>query len=155
MGRIATTHTTDTARGLRDAVRRLVVAQGVLAEARRPCGATVATPHAYALLELLHRDAPMTVSELASKLAIDRTNVSRLCARMERDGELSRGPDPADGRAKALRLTPRGEVLARSVDDSSARHFTSLASRLGDSVSEVTTALDRLSQAMAPTEENL
>lgn len=49
-------------------------------------------PHAYALLELLHHGEPMTVSELAAHLAIDRTNVSRLCARMEEAGQLAREP---------------------------------------------------------------
>lgn len=142
------------ARRFRDAVRRLVVAHGVLENARRPCGAELSIPHAYALLELLRHDAPMTVSELAAKVAIDRTNVSRLCARMEEAGELARDFHPNDGRARALRLTARGKKLARAVDDSSARHFDHIARRLGDSATEIMAALDRLSQAMALTQEN-
>lgn len=146
--------TNATARRLRDAVRHLVVTHGILEEARRPCGTELSIPHAYALLELLHHDEPMTVSELATKLAIDRTNVSRLCARMEEAGELAREPHPEDGRARALRLTARGKKLARAVDEQSAGHFDRLAKQLGGSVGEVVAALDRLSKAMALTEED-
>jgi DNA-binding MarR family transcriptional regulator len=143
-----------TARRLRDAVRHLVVAHGALEEARRPCGAELSIPHAYALLELLRHGEPMTVSELAANLAIDRTNVSRLCGRMEEAGHLVREPHPEDGRARSLRLTARGKKLARAVDDQSAGHFDRLAKRLGPSVGVVVTALDRLSQAMALAEED-
>lgn len=96
----------------------------------------------------------MTVSELAATLAIDRTNVSRLCARMEEAGHLSREQHPEDRRARALRLTARGKRLARSVDDQSAGHFDRLARRLGGSAGEVVSALERLSRAMALTEDD-
>jgi DNA-binding MarR family transcriptional regulator len=142
------------ARRLRDAVRHLVVAHGTLEEMRRPCGAELSIPHAYALLELLHHGEPMTVSELAAKLAIDRTNVSRLCARMEEAGELARELHPGDGRARALRLTAKGKKLAREVDEQSARHFSRLATRLGEDVVDVISALDHLLGAMTLAEED-
>ena len=145
--------TNATARRLRDAVRHLVVAHGALEETRRPCGTELSIPHAYALLELLHHEQ-MTVSELATKLAIDRTNVSRLCARLEEAGELAREPHPEDGRARVLRLTARGRKLAHAVDEQSAGHFQHLAKRLGGSVGEVVAAIDRLAKAMALTEED-
>ncbi len=135
-------------RHLRDAVRHLVVAHGALEEARRPCGTPLSIPHAYALLELLQHDGPMTVSELAERLAIDRTNVSRLCARMETSGEVTREPHPHDGRAVSLHLTSHGRKLARSVDTSSARHFEALAQRLGPSLGHVVEALQALIRAM-------
>jgi DNA-binding MarR family transcriptional regulator len=144
--------TNATARRLRDAVRHLMVAHGALEETKRPCGAELSSPHAHALLELLHHIEPMTISELAAKLAIDRTNVSRLCARMEEAGELARELHPGDRRARALRLTAKGKKLARNVDDQSARHFDRLATRLGDGVVEVISALNHLSHAMAFTE---
>ncbi len=141
------------ARHLRDALRHLVVAHGALEEARRPCGAELPIVHAYALLELLQCQLPMTVSELAGKLAIDRTNVSRLCARMESNGELLREPHPKDGRARTLRLTAKGKRVARSVDARSARHFERLVERLGSEVGTVVASLSRLSMAMAAAEE--
>jgi DNA-binding MarR family transcriptional regulator len=141
-----------TARRLRDAVRHLVVAHGVLEETRRPCGTTLPIARAYALLELAERGVPMTVSELAERLAIDRTNVSRLCARMEKAGELLREPHPHDGRARALTLTAHGKRLARGVDASSARHFAGLVERLGGEAERVIEALRLLETTMASLE---
>ena len=111
-------------------------------------------PHAHALLELLDTGKPMTISGLAEKLAIDRTNVSRLCARMEDAGELARLAHPEDGRARALHLTAHGKKLARSVDDSSSRHFTGLAKALGGSTGRVIESLELLEQAMALNEDD-
>ena len=142
------------ARRLRDAVRHLMVAHAVFEESRRPCGTELTTMQAYALLELLQHETPMTVSDLAAKLAIDRTNVSRLCARMEAAGELDRAPHPEDGRARALRLTARGKKLAQRVDDASARHFQRVARHLGHHADEVTRAVERLLDAMDTTEDD-
>jgi DNA-binding MarR family transcriptional regulator len=145
--------TSKKARRLRDALRRLIVAHGALEEARRPCGAPISLPNAYALLELLHSDELMTVSMLAEKLSIDRTNVSRLCGRMAEAGELTRQSHPDDARAQALCLTARGEKLARSVDESSARHFARLARILGGSTVRIIESLETLEGAMAQSKD--
>lgn len=141
------------ARELREAVRDLVVAHGTLEEARRPCGTPLSMPHAYALLELLHHQ-PLTVTELASRLSIDRTNVSRLCVRMENGGEAVREPDPRDGRVRLVTLTRTGEELATEVDRQSAQHFANLLKHLGEDADPVLDGLRRLRDAMANNEES-
>lgn len=142
-------HAHDKPRQLRDAVRHLIVANGTLESTRRPCGKALAVPHAYALLELHRAGTAMTVSELASKLAIDRTNVSRLCAKMEAGGELERGTHAKDSRARALALTAHGKQVAEKVDRGSARHFSRLAEQLDGETLEVIRALNRLAEVMA------
>lgn len=135
------------ARALRDALRRLLVAHGALDEARRPCGAPLTTSHAWALLEL--RDAgPITVTALAERLNIDRTNVSRLCARMESEGEVARVVHPQDGRARLVKLTDKGEGLAATVDRSSTDHFAVVLGRLDADMAGVIEVLDALTRAM-------
>lgn len=136
-------------RAMRDAVRRLMVAHAALDDARRPCGAPLPMPHAWALLEL-HARGPMTVTALAAGLDIDRTNVSRLCARMEALGELERAEHPDDGRARLLRLTDEGTRLAQSVDTSSAAHFAAVLGRLEADARALVEGLDALARAMAP-----
>lgn len=131
-----------------------MVAHGTFEEAKRPCGTELPMPHAYALLDLLHHGQPMTVSELAARLSIDRTNVSRLCARMEDAGELARDTHPEDGRVRCLRLTTRGKQLAESVDKQSARHFQRIAEELGSDAARVITSLVRLSNAMKPKKDS-
>ena len=106
----------------------------------------MSAPHAHALIELL--EAPLTVSNLAQRLSIDRTNVSRLCARMEAQGELERATHPKDGRALSLQLTAKGEHIARMVEASSASHFERVIANLGDDVEQVVQALHLLSDAM-------
>ncbi len=105
-------------------------------------------PHAYALLELLQSDGSLSVSDLAQKLSIDRTNVSRLCARMQDAGELLRTQDPRDARTWRLSLTPQGHKAATKLDKSSLRRFEGLTARLGDDAEAVMQALERLNEAM-------
>lgn len=136
------------ARALRDAVRRLIVAHGVLDEGRRPCGTPLSAPHAWALLELRERGA-LTVTALAGRLQIDRTNVSRLCARMEAAGDVERVAHPLDGRARLVRLSRKGRRLAAAVDAASAEHFAAVAGRLGAEVAGVVRTLEALERAMA------
>lgn len=143
--------TDNNARALRDALRRLIVAHGTLNEAQRPCGTPLATSHAWALLEL-HHSGPMTVTALAERLNIDRTNVSRLCARMEADGDVERIDHPEDGRARLVKLTRKGKRLAAMVDRSSAEHFTTVLSRLDADVVGIIQCIDTLTRALGTQE---
>ena len=138
-------------RALRDALRRLMVEHGALDERSRPCGTKLGLAHAHALLELRAAPGPLMVSELAERLHIDRTNVSRLCARLEELGQLERAPRADDGRAWALALTPEGHALAARVDRASLTHFRGLALNLGGALDEVTDALERLRDAIRET----
>ena len=89
-----------------------------------------------------------TIAALSERLSIDRTNVSRLCARMESKGELLREPHPADGRAVQLRLTAHGKDVARMVDAASAAHFEAIFDQLGVNGEQVIEALGRLVKAL-------
>ena len=141
------------ARQLRDVIRRLVVSQGALDESRRPCGAPLSLPHAHALLGLLGATQPLTLNALAAGQRIDRTNVSRLCAKMEALGELERASNPQDGRALALRLTEHGERVARHVDATSAARFGAILDALGPRAPSVLSALDHLLDAIQRIEQ--
>jgi putative acetyltransferase len=100
-------------------------------------------PHAWTLLEL--KNGPLTVNHLAERLNIDRTNVSRLCIKMEDLGEIRRIPNPEDGRSKVLELTEKGSRLANQVDRSSAEHF----SRVLEALPNPNTVLHALDQLIA------
>lgn len=141
-------HASNTARAVRDSLRRLLVAHGAFDEARRPCGTPLPAPHAWALVEL--RGGPSTVTTLAGRLNIDRTNVSRLCDRMVALGEAERVPHPDDGRSRLVRLTSEGQRLAERVNQSSAQHFATIVAKLDVAPAEIIDALDALTRAMAP-----
>jgi DNA-binding MarR family transcriptional regulator len=68
-------------------------------------------------LELLREVAAageLRASELAARVYVTRASISRYVTEMRRSGLLATRPDPADGRATLLSVTPRGrQALAR------------------------------------------
>jgi DNA-binding MarR family transcriptional regulator len=65
----------------------------------------------YGILAKLKRRGPMTISELAAELIVDRTTLGRNIRPLERDGLIAVTPDPTDRRVKELRLTAAGDQL--------------------------------------------
>jgi DNA-binding MarR family transcriptional regulator len=55
----------------------------------------------------LHKE-PLRVTALADLLGIDAPTVTRKVQQLERDGLVIRHPDPDDGRATRIQLTPAG-----------------------------------------------
>ncbi|GAA3043454.1 hypothetical protein GCM10020229_63400 [Kitasatospora albolonga] len=67
----------------------------------------------YPVLSGLARTGPCSAADLGREVELDRTTVTRRADRLEQAGLLRREPDPADGRATLLALTPAGrEVIA-------------------------------------------
>jgi DNA-binding MarR family transcriptional regulator len=64
----------------------------------------------WALLLPLERDGAQRCSALAAQAGIDVSVASRQIAVLERAGHVARHPDPHDGRASLLSLTPSGEA---------------------------------------------
>lgn len=100
-------------------------------------------PHAHALLELLGAEGPLSVTELSAALNIDRTNVSRLCVRMEEQGEVIRSKGE-DARVTEVMLTPKGRMLAERVDGASAKHMANIARSLDRPMEEIIESLRAL-----------
>lgn len=65
-------------------------------------------------------EGPATPSQLADRLALARSTVSRLLERLDTEGWIRRRPDPADGRSTQVVLTARGHRTADRV--LAARH---------------------------------
>lgn len=135
------------ARALRDAIRRLIAAHATIRSPNGQNGDGGGSARAWALLELLDHEAP-SVSELAGRLALDRTNVSRLADRMGAAGELERCRLAEDKRARGLRLTPMGRELAQRVDASTAEPFVDVMEALGPRGREAVRCLERLAEAL-------
>jgi DNA-binding MarR family transcriptional regulator len=65
-----------------------------------------------AVFENIDRDGTR-LTTLAQRSGITHQAMSELVHALERAGYLERRPDPADGRARIIRLTPRGQALVR------------------------------------------
>ena len=82
--------------------RRLVAAERPLLEAR---GLTM---WQYIALTCLARGDASTQLHLAAAMRYDKTRLIGLLDDLERDGLVQRAPDPADRRARIVRITPKG-----------------------------------------------
>lgn len=63
---------------------------------------------AYGLLVRIEQSSPMRSSDLAAYLRVGRATISRQLKVLDELGLISRSPDPEDGRAHLLALTPEG-----------------------------------------------
>ncbi len=140
---------------LRSLVQALIRSFGLLAGDTTPCGKPLAVSHAHALMVLLERSRQGVSPgqrELGAALGIDKSNVARLCQRMERAGHLRQARSPRDGRARLLSLTPAGRRLAEAVERSSRARFAALAAAVPAARRPgVLAALATLNQAIAAT----
>jgi DNA-binding MarR family transcriptional regulator len=76
---------------------------------------------AVALLRRLADSQPLRLGELAQQLAVEASHVTRQVQQLERSGHVVRVPDPDDGRALRVRLTPLGADAVARVRDTGAR----------------------------------
>jgi DNA-binding MarR family transcriptional regulator len=133
-------------------MQRLVRTFGLLSVDRTPCGQALSVSEAQALMAILQRhqagDQPVlkTIGEL---LGIDKSNVTRLCQRLEEEGFIILQPCPTDGRARCIRLTANGMRRARAVEMASRDLFATLLEALPrGSAAAAIEALDALSAAI-------
>ncbi len=119
---------------LRSHVQRFIREIGLLSGDQTPCGKALPVSHAHALMVLLeHRRAGRkpTQQELGRVLRIDKSNVARLCRKMEKAGQLVQEHGVEDGRMRFLVLTARGARVATSVEQASRERFQRLIEAVG------------------------
>lgn len=123
----------DPALALRAQLQAFVRGFGLLSDASTPCGKPLAVSHAHALqvlLERRRRGEPTHHKDLTFALGLDKSNVARLCARMEAAGHVEQRRSSADGRAREITLTAKGLKLAREVDAASRHRFERVLSAI-------------------------
>jgi DNA-binding MarR family transcriptional regulator len=69
------------------------------------------SPSLTAALGSIERRGPITPSELAAVERIQRPTATRVIARLEDAGLVTRAADPADGRSSLVSITGEGEAL--------------------------------------------
>ena len=140
---------------LRLLIQTFIRSSGLLAGDQTPCGHPVAVSHAHALMVLLEtarKGKCMAQRELGQALGIDKSNVARLCRRMESAGHLVQSRSADDGRARLLSLTARGTRVAKNVERSSRDRFRWLMSAIPRrSRAGVLSSLACLNRALAST----
>jgi DNA-binding MarR family transcriptional regulator len=102
---------TETAARLRLAVVR--TARRLRQEAAAAEGDGVLSPTLTAALATVEVHGPLTPSELAQRERVRRPTATRIVARLEELGLITRTPDPEDGRACLVAATAEGRALLK------------------------------------------
>lgn len=125
----------------------MVRALGLLRPDTTPCGQRMSVTEAHALGEL-HGAGPLTQQQLADRLRLQRSTVSRLVDELCADGLTRRTRHPTDGRSVLLELTSLGWKRAESLVAARQALFEGLLDRLDEEDRRmVVSGLDRLAQA--------
>jgi len=137
---------------LRSLVQSFIRGFGLLSTNRTPFGQRLSISHAHALLVLLDcsrkRTSP-TQQQLGRVLGIDKSNVARLCRRMENAGHVRQKQCADDGRARLLSITDKGVRMAVQLEEASQQHFTAVMSAIAPHArAGVLSAIDALNSAI-------
>jgi DNA-binding MarR family transcriptional regulator len=114
---------------LQEQVVAFVRAFGLHRPAETPCGKPVPVSEAHALAELARGDG-LTQNQLAARLRLEKSTVSRLVGQLADRGWVEREPHPTDGRAVRLHLTERGARVADEIEEARRRRFADLLERI-------------------------
>jgi DNA-binding MarR family transcriptional regulator len=102
---------------------------GLLDQAQTPCGMSLPVSQAHALMEVL-RAPGLTQNELAERLGLSKSNVSRLVQSLLKAGRAKSQRDGKDGRANRIVLTAKGRRAATELDKRSLARFSDLLAHL-------------------------
>lgn len=102
-------------------------------------------------LSTLQRHGPMRVGDLARREQISKSSATKLVARLEAIGFLSRTPDPNDGRSFHVGITPVGhEYLAASSERANEYLAAEVEALSDDDRALLLAALPVLARLVAP-----
>jgi DNA-binding NarL/FixJ family response regulator len=135
-------------RALRAELLRLVQRLGALAE---PSGPEDLPPSDAEALRMLRQHGPLPQSALQVLLGIDKSNVSRLRARLVAAGRVEAIASRSEGRPiSVLKMTPAGWTLAERLEKASDKRFAALLRQIpAHRRKRVFAALGHLNDALA------
>lgn len=114
---------------LASAMVSLVRSFGLHRPDETPCGEPVPVAEAHALMDLA-ADGPLNHGEVAARLRLEKSTVSRLVRQLERRKWIRRAPAAHDGRIIQIQLTPAGKAAARRLADARHSKFDDLLAAL-------------------------
>ncbi|RQX11290.1 MarR family transcriptional regulator [Micromonospora ureilytica] len=104
---------------------------------------------AYVILRHLADAGPQNVSALAARLNLDGSTVTRQVSALQRDGLITRTPDPSDGRGTVISPTPAGLQRMAAVQAARTRLYGDmLADWSTEDRTTLAALLGRLNQAL-------
>jgi DNA-binding MarR family transcriptional regulator len=107
-----------------DALVRFIRSFGLHQPERTPCGVHTSVAEAHALSDLAL--CPLRLSELATRLHLTKSTVSRLVDGMEERGWVERLAVAGDGRGVLVALTEEGKSVAARIERARAQRLKAL-----------------------------
>ncbi|MEV5205856.1 helix-turn-helix domain-containing protein [Micromonospora sp. NPDC053740] len=130
-----------------EALMRFVRNFGLHQPDRTPCGQPLPVSEAYAMVEIA-REGQLRQVELARRLRLEKSSISRLVANLVNRGWVHREAAEGDGRGVLLLLTAAGTTAAARQADARRDRLTALLDRVPDDQrSAVVRALQTLAEA--------
>lgn len=115
-------------RAFRRSLRRLERVQKVLMEEKDCCGGLTLS-QCHPLLEIEER-GETGLNDLAARLGLDPSTLSRTIEGLVRLGMVDRRPNPKDRRSVILTLTRRGKTTCDAINEKNDRLYDEILSRL-------------------------
>jgi len=142
---------------LQGRIAAFVRAFGLHQPDRTPCGILVPVSEAHAVGEL-DRDGPLSQGELAGRLRLEKSSVSRLVAQLIGRDWVRRIKHDGDARVVRLELTPAGSRVAGELAVARAARFADLlrnipAERRAAVLDAIATLVDAAARQPAPAGE--
>ena len=139
------TETSTTAPELTERAARLRLAITRTARRMRQEAGSELGPASVSALATIDRLGPLTPSELAKAERIQRPTATRLLARLEEDGLVTRAADPSDGRCSIVTATTEGSALLKRLR---GRKNAYLAQRMKKLPDDDVIALERAAEIL-------
>src|SRR3954453_13614355 len=102
-------------------------------EGRMKADTGLTMPRYDVLMQLHLSGGRLGLTELASRIVLSPSGLSKLLDRMEASELIRREPDPRDARSTFAQITPRGRSLVRKARD---RHHEWLQQVVGDALDD-------------------
>lgn len=120
------TSSSDEAARLKSMVQEFTRKFGLLVTKQTPCGFPLSPSYAHCLMLLLEREKQglhTSQAEIGGRLTIDKSNIARLCRKLEKAGHATQQRDPDDGRGRLVELTAKGRRMAERIEVASDERF--------------------------------
>jgi DNA-binding MarR family transcriptional regulator len=115
---------------LRNIVQQFIRSFGLLEQTKTPCGFSMSLSQVFALQEL--EVQTLTITELAEKIQLDRSSVSRLIDGLVRGGFVSRELNEHNRREVVLALTEKGMSSMQKLRDQSVDFYNTILCKMSE-----------------------
>ncbi|WP_284637761.1 MarR family winged helix-turn-helix transcriptional regulator [Paenibacillus silviterrae] len=115
---------------LRYVMQQFIRSFGLLEQTKTPCGFSLSLSQVFALQEL--EKTTLTITELAARLQLERSSVSRLIEGLVKGGFVSRELNESNRREVVLTLTGKGKSSIHRVRDQSVAFYQSILARMSE-----------------------